>query len=107
MAIWQKQGTGTDVLESVYDAAAKNERFVYGLAFTTQWINKAEERTNAVFQKTRQNWQGVQNLGKSLLPGSNPAAKKKSWLDVLMPKQPVETGPATMGEFLNMKRPGF
>ncbi len=83
-----------------------NDSFM-GLPSPTQWINKAEERTNAVFQKTRQNWQGVQNLGKSLLPGSNPAAKKKSWLDVLMPKQPVETGPATMGEFLNMKRPGF
>jgi len=85
-----------------------NDSFL-GLPSPTQLIDKAEKQTNTVIKKTREGWQSAQNFGKSLMPfgQSKPKAKKKSWLDTLLPKQPVETGPATMGEFLNMKRPGF
>ena len=83
-----------------------NDSFM-GLPSPTQWIDKAEKQTNAVFKKTRENWQGAQNFGKSLNPFGQQKQKKKSWLDVLLPKEPVNSGPATMGEFLNMKRPGY
>lgn len=72
-------------------------------------IDAAQKRTDAVFAKTRSTWNGVKDLGNSLNPfsgaGGKAAKKSPSLLDRLLPKQPVSSTPATVGEFLQMKRP--
>lgn len=83
----------------------KNEKFL-GLPTPGTLFEKAEEQT-------RKSWSGMKSFSKSLNPFPQEKAKSKSktkkttWVDRLFPKEPVDNGPATMGEFLNMKRPGF
>ena len=73
-------------------------------------LKKADKTTDAFVKKTKDGWHGVQDFGRSMNPFSKQQAKKtkkKSFLDTVFPKHPVEKGPSTMGEFLTMKRPGF
>lgn len=68
--------------------------------------NKAEKQTSQFMNKTKV---GLQDFGRGLNPFGKPKPKvaKKSWLDRFLPKQSEPAAPATVGEFLNMKRPGF
>ena len=81
----------------------------FGFPSPTKMIDSAEKRTEAVFQKTRETWKGVQDLGKAMNPfAAKPKRKKKkSFLDTFFPKQPVTSGSATVNDFLEMDRPGF
>lgn len=77
------------------------------LAAPSRFFDKAEKQTDALVQKTKDNFKGMQDFGKSMSPFGKSKPQKKSFMDTLFPKKPVEPGPATVGEFLNMKRPGF
>lgn len=77
------------------------------LSGPSRMLDKAGQQTNSFFAKTKDGFKGMQNFGKSMNPFSKPKQNKKSLLDTMFPKQPVESGPATVGEFLNMKRPNF
>lgn len=70
----------------------------------SRFFEKAEKQTGVIFKKTKN---GLQDFGRSLNPFSKPEPQKKSFLDRVFPKQPVDNGPSTVGEFLNMDRPGF
>lgn len=88
-------------------ARPTNNKSTFGLPSPTKWINQAQQKTDAAFQKTRL---GIQNVSKSLNPFSAAKPKKKkkaSWLDTILPRKPVETSPATMDEFMQLKRPRF
>ena len=77
----------------------------------TNMLQRAEEGTDAMFEKTRSTFKGMQALGRRLMPFSSKSeAKKKrsSFLTPLFPKkQPETTSPATIGDFLSAPRPDF
>ena len=93
--------------------ATGQEDKTFGIPSPTEIIDKAEEKTGAAFQKTRETWKGVQDFGKSLNPfTAKPTTKqrgpKKSLLDTIFPKQPVQpSSPATVNDFLKLDRPKF
>lgn len=83
-----------------------------GLPSPAKIIDGAEKRTNAVFKKTRESLKDIQAFGKSLNPfsgaGNAQPKQKKSLLDTIFPKQTAEVGsPATMNDFMKLKRPKF
>ena len=93
--------------------ATGNEDKTFGIPSPTKIIDKAEETTEAAFQKTRETWKGVQDFGKSLNPFTAKTTNqkerpKKSLLDTIFPKQPVQPStPATVNDFLKLDRPKF
>lgn len=87
--------------------AASEKRFTW--PSPTKMIDSAERRTESVFQKTRETWRSVQDLGRAMNPfaGSTAKKEKKSFLDTFFPKQEVNRSPADVNDFLSMDRPGF
>lgn len=81
----------------------------FGLPSPTKLIDRAEKSTGSMFQKTRESLKGVQDFGKSLNPfaSKGKSKPKKSLLDTFFPKQPVDSTPATMNDFMNLKRPKY
>ena len=77
----------------------------------TNMLQRAEAGTDAMFERTRSTFKGIQAFGRRLMPFSpKPEAKKKrsSLLTTIFPKNlPKTTAPATVGEFLSLPRPDF
>jgi hypothetical protein len=85
----------------------------FGLPSPTKLLNSMEQRTDAMFAKTRSTWKGVQDFGRSLLPFSAEPKSAKEKRSPFFPtifgakSDPQNDGPATVNEFLAMPRPRF
>jgi hypothetical protein len=105
-AIWpfsKKSSTPNfDKIDPFTSSKPTNRKSTLGLPNPSDLMDGAQ-------QQTRKAIKGVQDFGKSLNPFAKRSSKPKaSWLSKVLPKkQPVQGPPATMNDFMKLKRPRF
>ena len=84
----------------------------FGLPSPKKVFDRLGESTDAMLDKTRSTWRGMQDFGRGLMPfrsESEPKKKKRtSFFSALLPKKQSSGGPpATVNDFLSLERPKF
>ena len=105
----QTKYVGLPSIGSVFtkDKPASDSNFLK-LPSPTKMMNRMEERTDAMFAKTRSTWNGMKQRSRSLNPFSATPKKKKksSFLNNMFSKK-ESSAPSTIDEFMRLPRPEF